>query len=170
MQLVAQVWLGSVLACVLPLDQDAPLPMPLESAANQWIFEATCEDHEAKGLSWEGHRWCPHCDLAKCFVYHIEANSSTINDPFNWQHHSCSLLPKMHAVGTFCNCPCKYCYSSSQFITICSFGVKTWHWKHQCLWTSFGYFWIRSWPSLSGQRSSGTPRLKTTNLEDPCND
>lgn len=55
-------------------------------------------------------------------------------------------------------------FFSSSCITICSFGVKTWHWKHQCLWTSFGDFLIRSWPSLSGQRSSGTPRLKNNNL------
>lgn len=35
-----------------------------ESTSNLW------GPREAKGLSWEGHRWCPHCDL--------EANSSTI--------------------------------------------------------------------------------------------
>ena len=120
--------------------------------------QATCEDCMRP-------RDCHGKATGGVHIVTFEANSSTIPSTDNIVHIVLAVFgPKMHAVGTFCNCPCKYCYSSSSCITICSFGVKTWHWKHHCLWTSFGDFWIRSWPSLSGQRSSGTPRLKNNNL------
>lgn len=88
MQLVAQVWLGSVLACVLPPDQDAPLPMPLESAANPWINK-----HVLKQLVRTA--WGQGTVMGRPQVVStLWPWSKLINDPFNWQHRSCSLLPQ----------------------------------------------------------------------------
>ena len=90
----------------------------------------------------------------------FEANSSTI--PSTDNIILAVFLPKMYVVGTFCNYSCKYYHSSSQFMY---HNLFIWS-KNMTL--VLNIFWIRSWPSLSGQRSSGTPRLKkTTILEDP---